>query len=365
MNITDTYRHKSEATYLNPAQRRFIVYVRTLQFMKTRMRGIDEGEAVHINQKFIEQEFFKFDKSNPHTTRAYNLQYLVTSGELCITSAKSPTTGHEMKLYKALKGGGIDLHLYRELNKPEEANYGDNTIKMREYLKRVSLPGGVESTPYFDAFIQNREQYLELFFTVDDFARRVHTPVTNLHRHLRPYLLIDNCQTVGLDVKTMQPLLLGKVLTHYLGNNQYSQWINNGADIYVMLQTSSGLETRDKGKKRFFEIVFAPPNNELAGLFGRANWINWINEYKRKEQPGNPHTKNKTYSNLAWLLQTTEVMTMRKVWRELNAREIPFLSVHDEVIIKQANRHEAERIFRSILDNEFEYYQLNVKEPPQ
>ena len=132
-----------------------------------------------------------------------------------------------------------------------------------------------------------------------------------------------------------------------------------------MLQTSTGLDTRDKGKKRFFEIVFAPANNDLSELFGSANWINWINEYKRKQEPKNPHTRFKTYSNLAWLLQTTEVITMRKVWRLLNECGIPFLSVHDEVIVKQSDRHEAERIFRSVLDNEFEYYELNAKEPPQ
>lgn len=355
--ITKSHPHTGEAINLNPAQRRFIVYVRTLQFLKTRLRGIDEGEAVHVNQRFMETHFFMY----PQYNRKADLQALVNSGALFITSALSPSTGHEMKLYKALKGGGIDLHLYRELHKPEEANYGDNTIKMREYLKRVSLPEGVESTPYFDAFIQNREQYLDLFFTVDEFAHRVHTPITNLHRHLRPYLLIDNTPTIGLDVKTMQPLLLGKVLKQYLGNNQFSQWIDNGADIYEMLQTASGLTTREQGKKRFFEIIFAPVNNELAGLFGRANWINWINDYKRIEQPGNPHTTFKRYSNLAWLLQSTEVTTMRKVWRELNAREIPFLSVHDEIIVKQLDRHETERIFRSVLDNEFEYYQLNVK----
>lgn len=211
--VTYTHPHKSEAYNLNTAQRRFIRYVRTLQFLKTRLKGIDEGEAVHINQKLMEVHFFKY----PQFNRKTDLQGLVDFGELCITSAKSPSTGREMMLYKALKPGSIDLYLYKVINKPGEVNYGANTLLMREHLKRVSLPEGAESTPYFDAFLQTKEEYIDLFFTVDDFAKRVHTPVTNLHRHLRQYLLIDNCPTVGLDVKTMQPLLLGKVLKQHLG----------------------------------------------------------------------------------------------------------------------------------------------------
>lgn len=359
ITVTDTHRHKSEAINLNGAQRRFITYVRTLQFMKTRLKGIDESEAVYIYQKFIEQHFF----IHPQYDRKSNLQGLIDAGELEVKQIKSPFTGHKMYVYRALKSGGIDLYLYRELYQPNTTNYGDNTIRMRNYLKRVSLPEGAQSTPYFDVFLKHKNDLIELFFTVDDFAQRVHTPVTNLHRHLRPTLLIDDSPTVGLDVKTMQPLILSKVLMDRIGNNEYTNWINAGQDIYVMLQKASGLDTRDQGKKRFFEIVFAPANKELSGLFGSAQWITWINHYKRTQEHKNPHTQYKPYSNLAWLLQTTEVLIMRKVWRELNNHNIPFLSVHDEVIVKQSDRHQAERIFREVLDQEFSYYQLNVKQP--
>jgi hypothetical protein len=40
---------------------------------------------------------------------------------------------------------------------------------------------------------------------------------------------------------------------------------------------------------------------------------------------------------------------------------IPFLSVHDEIIVKLTDRHQAESLFRRVLDNEFTFYKLNVK----
>ena len=52
---------------------------------------------------------------------------------------------------------------------------------------------------------------------------------------------------------------------------------------------------------------------------------------------------------------------MRKVWQSLNESGIPFLSVHDEIICKQQNRHQAESLFRRVLDDEFTFYKLNVK----
>ncbi len=347
-------------------QRAFMAYVRTLQFMKTRLKGIDEGEAVHIDQKEIEKRFFVW----PQNPRKQALDELIAAGELVITNQVNPISGRSMLMYKAVNPDSWPIEL-RLLNK-KVTNYCTHTKLMQAHLLRVSLPPGAPSTPYFDFFLQNRSYGLDYFFTVDAFAGRVHTPVTNFHRSYRTNLLIDAMPTVGLDVTTMQPLLLGKILKDRIGENVYSAWIESGEDIYIKLQQAAGLATRDEGKKRFFEILFAPPNRSLADMFGKADWITWINEYKRTHEPGNPHSKAKQYSNLAWLLQSTEVKTMRKVWQALNEADIPFLSVHDEIIVKELKRHQAESLFRNILDNEFSYYKLNVKEtisgtqtPPQ
>ncbi len=332
----------------------FITYVRTRQLFKTRLKGIDESESVHIQQKEIEQRFFVYPEHN----RKKELTELVNSEELEITEKESPVTGMRMYLYKALRAGAIDVYLV----KPSITVLGENSRLMLENLKRVSLVPGAPSTMYFDAFLKYKNDLTGLFFTMDAFAGRVHTPVTSFGREHRVNLLLDGCPTVGLDVATMQPLLLGKILKQRIGENQYSNWIDAGRDIYVMLQETARLETRDQGKNRFFEILFARPSGSLAEMFGSADWITWINQYKKIQEPGNPHTFKKPYSNLAWLLQTTEVQTMRKVWRSLNLAGIPFLSVHDEIIIKESDKHQAESLFREVLDKEFLFYNLNKKE---
>jgi hypothetical protein len=342
--------HKGEAYAVDE---RFVTYVRTLQFMKTRLKGIDEGEGVHISQKEIEQRFFVYPRYN----RRHELMELIRCGELAVSEAISGSTGRKMLLYTALRAGAIDLHLLKR----DPKQYGVNHSQMKDNLKLVSLVPGAPSTPYFDAFLKYKDELMDLFFTVDDFARRVHTPITNFHRTHRPNILLDGCTTIGLDVTTMQPLLLGRILQDRIGLNDFSEWINSGKDIYIMLKDAAGLDTRDQGKKRFFEILFAKPNESLSLLFGHADWITWINSYKRQYEPKNPHSRHKPHSNLAWLLQSTEVKVMRRVWESLNIAEIPFLSVHDEIICKESDRHQAESLFRKVLDHEFSYYKLNTK----
>jgi hypothetical protein len=332
----------------------FIVFVRTWQFLKTRLKGIDENEAVHIPQKEIAERFFPFPKWDCKN----ELQRLVEVGELRITETLNTKTGHKMFLYETLQHGLVDLYLI----KPKAIDYDSDTLQMIEYLKRVSVDRDApELLPYFESFLSFRDDCMNLFFTVDDFSGRVHTPVTSLKGIIREHLLIDGIPTIGIDVATMQPLLLGKALKQAIGTNEYSSWIDSGEDIYIMLQQKAGLKTRAEGKKRFFQIAFARPNNELASMFGDADWITWINQYKSQLEPRNLHNKGKLHNNLAWLLQSTEVNLMRKVWHELIKACIPFLSVHDEIIVKKSDLFYAEQIFNSVLSQEFNFYKLNLK----
>lgn len=319
----------------------FSTYVRTKMFWRSRLRLVDVMEPVFVPSCEL---------------KAVDISVLVRSGEIAVMQKKGKE--YMMHLYKALKPGAVDISM---LKPPKGKPMDTLTFAMREHLKRVSLIDPEESTDYFNVFLKFKQKYLDLFFTVDEFSGRVHTPISSFHRKFRPGILIDGEQTSSLDVTTMQPLLLGKILECKIGPNEYSQWINEGQDIYLSIQSKAKLESRDKAKKRFFEILFSYADKRLADMFGNANWIEWINEYKSQSLAANPHSQEKQHSNLAWLLQSTEVKIMREVWKDLKVAGIKFLSVHDEIIVKRMDALEAETIFNSIMQKHFQYFKLNSK----
>lgn len=354
MNPTSQQSEAKKEDAISVAQLAFIVYVRTLQFLKTRLKGSDEVFAIHIPQSEIIRRFFPF----PKYTCKDEITKLIKNGLLELTEGISLKSGNKIFYYKATQDGPIDLYLVKR--KPIKID--SDLKKMIEYLQHVTIqPDIVDLPAYFEAFLNFNSECMLLFFTVDNFSGRIHTPVTSLKSVLRAKLLLYEEPTVGIDVVTMQPLLLGNILKQKIGSNEFTTWIESGEDIYSVLQLKSGLESREKAKKRFFEILFAPANNKMAELFGDAEWITWINLYKKQPELRNPHYTLKPHSNLSWLLQSTEVTLMRKVWKALISNNIPFLSVHDEIIVKESNLKMAERVFRSNLNSEFPFFKLSIK----
>jgi Fe-S cluster biosynthesis and repair protein YggX len=124
---------------------------------------------------------------------------------------------------------------------------------MVNHLKNVNMPPDAERTEYFDLFLKYKVKAINLFFKVDDFSGRVYTPVTTQKSTHRPNLLLYGKETTGLDVQTMQPLLLGKILYSQIGENDFSHWIENGNDIYLMLKERLGINTRGEAKKVFLK----------------------------------------------------------------------------------------------------------------
>ena len=335
---------------ISEAQKQFIIYVRTKMFWQNRLRNADAMNPIFIPMAEIKERFL----CNPKE----DIKQLIEQGLIEVTQ-KVTNSGHKANYYKVLKSGGINPSML----KPKGKELDVLTNYMRDALRLVTLSDNSESTLYFDTFLMLKKTNIDLFFTIDDFSGRIHTPISSFHRVLRPNIRIDGEKTSSLDVVTMQPLLLGKILNDRIGKNDYSDWIESGEDIYIMIQMKAQLPSRDDAKKRFFEILFSKPNEQLASMFGNSNWINWINEFKREPFAPNPHTLEKNHSNLAWLLQTTEVAMMSKVWHELASMNIKFLSVHDEIIVPKLDLPMARKIFDNILSAEFKYYKLNSKHP--
>jgi len=329
-------------------ENKFITYIRTAHFINLRHDNRDVFAPVFVSSVELRERFFLTSSS---------INKFIDDGVLEVTE-KITSNGNLAKYYRAMLPGPIDMSL---LPPKESQPLSRVTFKMRQQLGLVSLVPESPSTIYFDAFLKHFHLRPDLFFVVDKFSGRVHTPVTNFKSEYRKNILLNGNPTTSLDVATMQPLLLGKLIHYHIGSNDYTDWIENGDDIYEVLKTKSGLATRDEAKKLFFQILFSKPSEELSKLFGNADWINWVNQYKSAPIKENPTTPDKVHNNLAWALQSKEVEVMTKVWDSLIKHSIPFLSVHDEIIVKEIDLIQAEILFSDVLKSEFKYFKLNRK----
>ncbi|MCC5922309.1 MAG: hypothetical protein JJT77_00870 [Crocinitomicaceae bacterium] len=328
---------------------KFVEYIRTKQFMLNALKGVDPNTFVFISMNEIKSRFLV----NPHE----DIKNLVQAGEIEVQENHN-SKRHKYTSYKVLKAGYYDLNLLE----PKGKELTTTTERMMNILKDVSLKKDSPSTQYFNSFLEYKNNLLRTFFNVDVFSGRVHTPITSFKGEYRKNILIDELETISIDVVTMQPLLLGSILKSKIGENEYSNWIDTGEDIYLMLQSKAKLSTRDEAKKRFFEILFSRPNDSLKKMFGNSTWIEWINEFKRQPFTPNPHTLEKNHSNLAWLLQTSEVTIMTEVWSCLLDAGVKFLSVHDEVIVKHTDYKKAKDIFSSVLSKHLTFFKLSDKQ---
>jgi hypothetical protein len=312
-------------------------YIRTKMLFKLRLKYLDDYSTVKLHKAELQR-------------------FNVTNELLCQLSKRGEIWCDCDGNFKALKQGITDLTL---IKKPS-AKLTPLHSWMREQLKYVELPISKQIPPYFATFLNSRTQYLELFFTVDNFCGRVHTPCTSLQRDLRPLLRLYDSEVVSLDVAQMQPTLLAQILTANLGMNDFSNAIDEGRDIYILLQDKAKLPDRDSAKKLLFKILFGYPSEDLANIFGGANWIDWINEYKSRLEIRNPHQAN-PHTNLAWLLQTTEVKIMQSVWQAMAQQGLPLLSVHDEIICRQCDQEKGLTIFNSELSKHFINFKITLK----
>ena len=316
---------------------KFLTYLNTRQFFTNRWKG----DVFH-------NEFYLSDKE----LQRWN----ITRAQL---EAMPQIKKVDVNTYNVAGINEIDISLLRPHGRP----LTDLHRYMMRSVVNSNLPDMVNATLFFKTFLKHRERFPEKFFTVDIFAGRVHTPISGMSRKLRPELLLYGEKTVSFDVAQMQPTLLGNILYENIGLNAFSDAINAGTDIYIMLQAKVGLNTRDEAKKLFYLLTFGKPSNEMETLFSDAEWINWINWYKSTPDDRNPR-KGKIYNNLAWLLENHEVKVMTEIWQKLAYQKIPFLTVHDEIICRRSDMVKAESIIKSGLDKYFKIYKLNVKGDP-
>jgi len=318
-------------------EHKFTTYIRTKMLFKLRFKYLDDYSTIKLHKSELTR--FKVD--------SVQLHQLAAKGEIWYDSEWN---------FKALQAGAVDLTLLKK----RKAELTPLHKWMMEQLKHVELPISEPMPPYFGTFLNYRARNLDLFFTVDTFCGRIHQPVTSLARGLRPMLRLYGEETVEIDLVCAQPSLLGCILTANCGQNDFSKAIDNGTDIYCLLQDKAGLATRDEAKKLLFKILFGYPSEDLQRIFGDAEWIRFINDYKSRVEPRNPH-KETPHTNLAWLLQSSETKIFTEIWTEMAQNGIGFVSVHDSIICRKSDQERAISIFNNQLSKHFKQFKITTK----
>lgn len=236
---------------------------------------------------------------------------------------------------------------------------------MRNVLQFVSLSSDVDEAQlpvYFQAFLKYRKSNADVFFSVDGFSGRVHTPVVNLKGEFRKRIHLDNRKVCELDVKQMQPLILAKVLLEAVGLNAFSSAVFSGVDVYLLLlDFNKDISTREEAKKFLFQLIFGKPMTDIARAFkGDTKWVDWINSFKSRVVSSNPHSRD-MHTNLAWLLQSQEVSIMSVVWTKLMDLKLHFLSVHDAILVKEGDKLAAFNVLDAELANHFPKYEITIE----
>lgn len=199
----------------------------------------------------------------------------------------------------------------------------------------------------------NRDDDREIieFMSEDKFGNRLHSIVSSLPEAIRETIKIENEDTVEIDLKTSQMIILDYLLQTQIGNNDFSVVFNNTPDIYCYIQEKLGLRNRKIAKEVTFEMVFGSPwgkgHDQFWELFPKA--AEYIEKIKTTRNPKNP--SKKIHSNLAFMMQQAESEMFRHIWKILLRNNIKFVTIHDSIRCKKSDTDFVLETMHSVLES--------------
>jgi hypothetical protein len=168
----------------------------------------------------------------------------------------------------------------------------------------------------------------------------------------RNFLSWEN--TVEIDLAQSQPTILAQLLQDRIGDNDFSRFIFNGEYLYTFL----GNGNKEKGRAVFNHSVFGKRiDRKFSKMFPTA--AKEIQHLKYTRQENNP--SNKHYSNLCFLLQRKETSIFEKVWEALLKEQIPFIPVHDSVVVQNHHYTKTHQVMSSVLSKHLSNYYINFE----
>lgn len=175
--------------------------------------------------------------------------------------------------------------------------------------------------------------------SVDDFGNRFHSIFSRIPKEIRRnYVTILGEGTDEIDLRQSQPTILSTILKEKMGDNSFTRAINNGEYIYDLIGETSAI-----GKMEFNYSMFGKKINRR---FRKAfpDTIKTIQELKYDSPKG-----FKPHAGLAMRLQQKESEIFSGIWSRLIANRIPFIPIHDSVMVRKKDYNKAMNIMQKEL----------------
>jgi hypothetical protein len=177
------------------------------------------------------------------------------------------------------------------------------TIPTRQQLQAIANPTGLRTQEQTDELADIFRDQLSLLrdqpiiFEIDEFGRRIHTPLTRLKSELRRYLTVNGQHPIELDIKNCQPTCLAiELLAQGIKCPRYLEVCQQG--LYEFVANELGIE-RGEAKGLVIEQFFFGKRRcrPVEAVF--ESHFPEVVAFIRK-------TKAKDYKKLARLLQRRE-----------------------------------------------------------
>lgn len=184
----------------------------------------------------------------------------------------------------------------------------------------------------------------------DSFSGRIYTIATGVPKWVRSYVRLQGEPLAEIDMRATHPYLL----FHILRETDYMRFVwettRSERDIYEAYGELIGISDRAAVKYRFLRSIYGRMNSkyykEFKEQFPEAGKV--IDEIKTKDIQGNPSKKG-DYTNLAFKMMKKEVKLFRKVWQGMYLAEIPFLPIHDGILVPASRLSEARVLMEQII----------------
>ena len=185
----------------------------------------------------------------------------------------------------------------------------------------------------------------------DGFSGRYHHCLTVVSNRRRlSDIRIDGEHVAEIDVKQCQIQIFANILEVDEMGKSLVDFMASDNDLYKHMQSKFNLPSRKKAKKLVLAALFGRDDSKKSKMLYSAfpDVKKAMIYYKTIIDKDNP--SRKIYSNLCKITQGIEVEFLKDLAFGLEFFEIPFIPVHDSVLVKESDLDQAESIFKDSLD---------------